>query len=167
MISFDLGSEYITREYLAREETMKMAYANIPQGEVGRLLNQQGVIATDKYIRQEGLNARLNLQEHDAVVLSVPRGELYQLASFISQSLTVVRKYKLRSVPEEPLDDGVELSIPVDITVSKHWKCGCKQCKLRPVLEFGSLPTEDIFYYELDCWEARLARIDAANSLQP
>lgn len=142
VISFDVGTDYITREYLTREETMKMAYANVPQGEVGRLLNQYGVIETDRFIRLNKMQSRINLQEHDAVILSCPHDELYTMFEQISGSLTRSRDY-----------NGVALSIPVDATISKHWKCGCKQCKVNPVLEFGTLPTRDEFYARLEAWE--------------
>jgi hypothetical protein len=142
-------------ERVADYEVIKRAYSFIPQSEVGDLLNQQGVIATDKYLRQTGMKSRINLQEHDALVLSCPKEELYDVATFILSSLTVPRVYRVRASHLDSMDDGVELSIPADVTISKTWKCACKECKGKPVLEFANgLGSNEDFYKRMEEWES-------------
>lgn len=99
------------------ERLWKRAYAFIPQSEDGDLMNQWGVLALWKYLQARPLEGvAMNIQEHDAIILSTPVEHAYEVASFLQDSLTRPRKYKL-----EALCEGVELSIPVEFSLMLDW----------------------------------------------
>jgi DNA polymerase I-like protein with 3'-5' exonuclease and polymerase domains len=94
-------------------EVLRSGYAWVPQGEIGRLLNRCGFIPLHKWLCAGNCpNTRINLQVHDSLVVSTTLVDVWDVAKFLQESLTVVREY-----------EGVPLSIPVEFAVGlRSWK---------------------------------------------
>lgn len=89
----------------------RRAYAWQPQGEVGRITNQWGVVPLDRAIQSGHFpGAALNTQTHDSVLVSVPPNQAYGLALFLQKSLFRPRFYH-----------GIELAIPVEFKIGMDW----------------------------------------------
>ena len=135
--------------------TFNRGYCFIEQSEVGVLMKQWGLLTYANEIEPH-FRARLNMLVHDNVVLSVPRSELYDVATILYSRLTRSRAYKIRSQVDD--DDGaVSLAIPAEIKVSRTLSCSCDDCKRTNVaIEFAKLPDRETFYKEIEKWETIL-----------
>lgn len=91
------------------EDVYRRGYAFVPQSEVADLLNQWGLIPVFHYLKDK--EAKINAQVHDALVISAPHREVYDLMCFIRKSLEKPRWYK-----------GQELTIPVTFKLGRSWK---------------------------------------------
>lgn len=75
------------------DELFRRGYAFRPQSEVGMLLNQYGLRPIYKYIKENNLYARINMQVHDALKISLPPHEALEVAVALKQSLERPRLY--------------------------------------------------------------------------
>lgn len=123
--SIDFGTEYSFAGHSdQREDVFRKAYAFIPQSEVGRLMNQWGIIPVDREFGPE--YAALNLQRHDEGVWSVEQENLFDVAQFVRETLERPRIYTLGTGYSK-----TELIIPVEFAVGINggkkqmieWKC--------------------------------------------
>jgi uracil-DNA glycosylase family 4 len=119
------------------EALMRRAYAFLPQSTVGRLLNQQGLIPLHRFISERHLLSRINLQVHDALVISVRREEAYGIMAFTVKSLEEPNLYAL------PGEQPGMLSIPVEIGLGTSW---AKKNRI----EWKRLPSEQEFLEAYD-----------------
>jgi len=123
-----------------RGDIYRKAYAWPPQGEVGRLMNQWGLIPLQEWLDGGGADATVNLQRHDELVVSVLPEEAYDAAEFLVHSLERPRLYTL--------GDGyprTELVIPVELALGRDGgKAG--------LLEFKQLSSRNDFEGRLDKW---------------
>jgi uracil-DNA glycosylase family 4 len=143
----DLGVEYrFANGVSQREEIFRKGYAWIPQGEVGRLMNQWGLVPLDEEIEHGAFrDSAINLQRHDELVVSVPRTDLWHTACFIRDSLGQPRNYSLG--PGYPL---TSLVIPVEFAVGID---GDKKHSI----EWKRFPeTQEQFEMEVDKWLSAL-----------
>ena len=107
------------------EDIYRIAYAFLPQGEVGALLNQYGLIPVTQYIKENGMKTRVNLQVHDSLVFSCPPEEVWYIANFMNESL-----------PRERMYWGLPLSIPCGFKVGPNWSgAGAKEWQRLPERE--------------------------------
>lgn len=88
----------------------RRGYAWIPQGEIGRLLNQCGFVPTDQFIVRNGLRSRLNMQVHDELLASTCPTEAWDLLRFMHERLLVEREY-----------EGERLTIPIEYALEKRY----------------------------------------------
>lgn len=105
-LAFDPGVDVRVSEDLFRQ-----AYAFVPQSEVAFLLHQYGFVPLDAYIRSTNLASKINLHVYDELVVSCPLEEVWDVATFLRESLERPRLY-----------GGVELVIPVEVGVGSSWK---------------------------------------------
>ena len=75
------------------DDLFRRGYAFRPQSEVGMLLNQWGLRPVHQYIKDNGLQARINMQVHDSLKISCPPDEALELALMLKQSLERPRLY--------------------------------------------------------------------------
>ena len=75
------------------DELFRRMYAFRPQSEVGMLLNQYGLRPTYKYIKERNLSARINMQVHDSLKISLPASEALEVAVMLKRSLERPRWY--------------------------------------------------------------------------
>jgi hypothetical protein len=75
------------------DELFRRGYAFRPQSEVGMLLNQYGLRPCYKYIKERNLHARINMQVHDALKISLPAHEALEVAIMLKRSLERPRLY--------------------------------------------------------------------------
>lgn len=71
----------------------RRGYACIPQSEVGMLLNQYGLRPCYNYIKSNNLAARINMQVHDSLKISLPPDEALEVATMLKASLERPRYY--------------------------------------------------------------------------
>lgn len=114
------------------DDIYREAYAFVPQSEVGDLLNQRGLIPLARELRRRRLRARLNGQIHDALLVSCPPEEAYEVARIMRDALEHARTYQM---PGEP---PVDLMIPVEIKVGLTWA-------MKPGHEWKRFPTQADF----------------------
>lgn len=105
------------------DELWRRAYSVSLASEVADILNQWGFRAVHEFIHREGLKSRVMLQEHDGLVLSCPLTEVYDVATFLRNSLERERDYW-----------GISLAIPVEFQVGEAWGQGTS---------WKSLPTRE------------------------
>jgi len=91
------------------DDLYRRAYAFGPQSENAGLLNQYGLIPAYHYIKRNRVDAHLNAQVHDSLLLSV-RPDSYELCKFICESLERVREY-----------EGEPLSVPATPKLGISW----------------------------------------------
>ena len=91
------------------EDLFRRSYAFRPQSELSDLLNQYGFIPAARYLRETGYG-RINLHEHDSLVMSVKPEHAYDVACFVRKSLERPVRYS-----------GIELMIPIEVKVGKSW----------------------------------------------
>lgn len=111
------------------DELFRKAYAFVPQSEVGDLLNQYGLVPLYYFIKEKGLEARINLQVHDAVVISCPPSEVYRVMRFLNRAFNHPRTYT------GPSGRKVELTIPEEFKLGANWKGEFEWKKLPPKAE--------------------------------
>lgn len=126
------GRELDLRWRRLDREVHKHGYAFLPQSTLGDALNQRGLIPLDRYIRRHRLQSRINLQVHDALVVSCPPTEAWRVARRLVRELT-------RPI-DIPTVDGrtIQLSIPVGLKVGLNWA-------FDPGREFEKLPSREEF----------------------
>ena len=94
------------------DDLYRKAYATQPQSELTTILKQWGLLPLWQYLRDTGLPARLNNEEHDSLLLSTPPKYAWLLAQFLKRSLERPRVY-----------GGVELTIPVEVKLGRTAAC--------------------------------------------
>ena len=130
--AIDFGTEYSFAGHSdQREDVFRKAYAFIPQSEVGRLMNQWGIIPVENEFGPE--YAALNLQRHDEGVWSVEQENLFDVAQFVRETLERPRIYTLGTGYPR-----TELVIPVEFAVGING--GKKQ-----MIEWKCLPDREVF----------------------
>jgi len=141
----DFSVEYRFARFLGprgesfRWEVFRRAYAWMPQSEVGRLMNQWGLIPLQEWIDENEMDTEINLQRHDELVVSVAPDLAYETASFLVAGLERPRAYRLGGNP------AVELTIPVELAFARDGgKAG--------MLEFKQLPKRAVFERKLEQW---------------
>lgn len=92
------------------DDTYRRGYAFVPQSEIGDLLNQWGLVPMWRWLRTNRMRSRINLQCHDALLISCPPDEAYTVAWYMRETLERPRVY-----------NGVELSIPVEFALGRTW----------------------------------------------
>lgn len=118
------GTEfYVPYERLV-DDLYRRAYAFIPQSEVGILLNQYGFKPLHR--ASIGTKIQINLQVHDALVISVPPKYVWNVAKFLKDRLERTRKY-----------DQVSISIPIEYALGTCWS---KEGAAKGMHEFKQLP---------------------------
>ncbi len=93
------------------EDLWRKGYAWKPQSDEARHMNLLGLIPVHRYIKEKGYKSKLNMQVHDALVMSHRPEESYDITRFLVESLEQEREYY-----------GVTLSIPCSVKVGKTWK---------------------------------------------
>lgn len=105
------GRRWSVKYERMNEDLYRRGYSWYPQSDVADLLNQRGFLPLSRFIRREGLQARINLQVHDSLVISTPPNEAYTIARFLRDSL------------ETPIDyEGIPLAMPVEVKLGRTWK---------------------------------------------
>jgi len=99
----------------------RRGYSWPPQSECADLLNQWGIIPAYKYVVQNRLRTRLNMQIHDEVAASCPPEEAYDYTMFVVKSLEQPRYYF-----------GNKLVVPAEVTIGKDWKDSEHEFKKMP-----------------------------------
>lgn len=93
------------------EDLYRRGYSWWPQSENGDLMNQQGFKPCSKWLAQEKLDAAINVQMHDSLLISCRPENVHDIAAFLKENL------------ERPLDYGYcKLSIPVEFKLGRTWK---------------------------------------------
>ncbi len=134
----DYSNEYRFAQFSEQRETIfRAGYSFIPQGEVGRLVNQWGIIPVSEELDDK---ATLNLQRHDEGVWSVAVEDLYEVATFVRDHLERPRVYTLGSGYPR-----TELIIPVEFAVGLN---AGKDGRL----EWKRLPDQMTFERQVDEW---------------
>jgi DNA polymerase I-like protein with 3'-5' exonuclease and polymerase domains len=88
-------------------------------------MNQRGFIPIWHWMHNTKMKSRILLHTHDGLLLSCPVEESFEVANFLVERLEMTRFY-----------NGVELSVPVDVSIGKNW--GDKK-------ECGEFPDEQTF----------------------
>jgi len=131
------ASIYFKYEHM-EPTTYRRGYAWVPQGEIGRLLNQAGLVPVDNYLLRNNLRSRLNLQVHDEITASTCPEEAWDLLRFTHESLEVEREY-----------EGEKLIIPREYALETRYHQGD--------VEFKKFPTKDEFMDKfMALWEKRI-----------
>ena len=107
------------------EDLYRRAYSWWPQSENADLLNQQGFKPLDRWLAREKLDANINVQMHDSLLVSCRAVDSYEIAAFLKRHL------------EQPIDYGhTKLSVPVEFKLGRSWAGD---------LEFKQLPSREEF----------------------
>jgi len=93
------------------DELYRRAYAFVPQSEVADLMNQWGLVPLDAALRARHMRSAIALHVHDALVVSCPPDEVWDVYTILRTSLERPRRYA-----------GVELTIPVDLKIGRRWQ---------------------------------------------
>ena len=109
------------RKFRLTKEDYKQGYAWGPQGEVGCLLNQEGLLPARRVIRGEGLAARIIQQEHDALAVTGSVEALWRVHEVISATLQAPRTYPGVGGPWE-LVMPTGLKIGTTLAGTHEWK---------------------------------------------
>lgn len=96
-------------------QTYKQGYAYIPQSTLGDMLNRMGLVPIWEWLRKQGLQSRLTLQVHDALILNCPEGEVWPVAQKLRECLE--RPVKLKAITGAT----VTLINPIAIKVGTNW----------------------------------------------
>jgi len=118
------------------DDLFRRGYSFLPQSEVADLLNMWGLNPTvklldcPKYSKFDVLPARVCAQIHDAILVSTPPDEAYDIATFIQKSLERPRIYF------GDTKHGVPLTIGVEFKIGTSWK---------GTYSFKRLPSRDEF----------------------
>lgn len=88
----------------------RRAFSWLLQSEIADWLNQWGFKALRYWLRDNAMESRIMLQEHDGLVISAHPCEVYDVMVFLRDSLEQEREY-----------DGVALAIPVEFCVGRSW----------------------------------------------
>lgn len=138
------GREFSIAGQRLSDDLYKEAYAFVPQSEVGDLLNQYGLIPVWRELRRRKLKSRINLQVHDALVISCPPNEVAEVAQIVKDALERPRVYTgpWKGKP-------VELLIPAEFKVGLNWA-------FKPGVEWKKLPdAKDIQATVNELWKER------------
>jgi DNA polymerase-1 len=129
----------ITWEYeRLGDELWKETYAWCPQSDVGMLTNQYGLKPLWDERRKQHWQSRAILQVHDEIVVDTVLSEAWQVASFLTQSMSRVHNYY-----------GTEMPMPTSVRIGLTWAK-----KGAGIHEWKRVPTRDEF-------EAKLTEITA------
>jgi len=107
------------------DDLYRRAYSFWPQSEAADLLNQRGLRPIWNYIKLHGLRSRVNLQEHDEVIVSCPLHEAYGVAETLVVWLERPRVLF-----------GNSLRVPACVTVGSSWAGGHEWKRLPGEEEF-------------------------------
>lgn len=148
-----------------KEEAYKRGYTFVEQSEIGVMMKQWGIIEGYEQRIKGRYAARLNMETHDNVVLSVPRSELFEVMRLMYNSLVRPRAFGIYhpSFCACGACDKVatcEITIPAEIKISRTLSCSCEECKENPLqrpLEFSKLPLQNAFDAEMTKWESQTA----------
>lgn len=110
------------------DELWRLAYAFIPQSEVGDLTNQWMLKPLYYWLKENHMKARIVLQVHDSVAVTCPPEEAYDVAEYLVGQIERPRRYG------RCLGHSVELTIPAEVTIGKSWK-GDFEWKVIPTRE--------------------------------
>lgn len=94
----------------------RIGYAFHGQSPVGDLLNVQGLVPLFNHIKREGLRSRINLQVHDALIISCPPDEIWAVAKYLRDELE-----KPHQVYSPVTRKTYQLSIPCEFFVGTSW----------------------------------------------
>lgn len=98
------------------DELYRIAFAFQGQAPIGRMLNFQGLVPLFNWIRDNGMRSRINLQVHDALVISCPPREIWRVFKFLKASMEQPNKFYSPVTREY-----YKLSIPTEAFVGKTW----------------------------------------------
>lgn len=89
------------------EEARRVAINTVPQGTAAEIM-KQGMINLDKYFKKENLQAKMVLQIHDELLISVPEHEVQKVQEAVKNILSNV----------------VDWNVPLQVStrVGKNWK---------------------------------------------
>lgn len=96
-------------DYL-EEPLYRELYSWLPQANVADLTDQWGFVPLDAAIQAGTFDARINLQGHDALVVSVTPTQAYDVALFLQQRMERSQCYW-----------GNELAIPLEFSIGSTW----------------------------------------------
>lgn len=106
-------------------------YAFIPQSTVGMITNKWGVLPLDQQIQSGTYYAKINIQGHDSLLVSVRPDCAWDLARFVRRSLERPLSYSLNG------GRPVELTIPCELELGSTWKCEYKWKQWPSLQEFN------------------------------
>ena len=86
------------------------AYAFVPQSEVPGIINQYGLVPLSAEITRRRWQTVIHLQGHDSLLMSCPPGEVWDVLTFLSQSLARPRRI-----------GGEPLTVPVAFKIGRTW----------------------------------------------
>jgi DNA polymerase I-like protein with 3'-5' exonuclease and polymerase domains len=92
------------------DDLFRRAYSWKMQRDAAGLLNMQGFIPLDRWLKKEKMQSLAMFQVHDSLVCSCSLNEAYDIALFLKDHLEAPREY-----------DGTELSVPVEFSVGKNY----------------------------------------------
>lgn len=128
MLTNDWGRTISFEHDRLTDNIFREGYAFVPQSDIAELTNQFGLIPVYWFLKKNGFRAKINLQVHDALVISTPPEEAYDIAIFMAASMQ-------RSV----VYAGVKLSIPVEFKLGTSWKCEYEFKRLPSRKEFTEI----------------------------
>lgn len=105
------------------DDLYRRAYAFVPQSEIADLMNQWGLVPLDVALRARKMRSQIALHVHDALVVSCPPEEVWDVWTILKTSLERPRRYA-----------GVELTIPCDLKLGRRWQAE-KEWKAAPTRE--------------------------------
>jgi DNA polymerase-1 len=117
------GRRWPVPYYELNDELLRRGLSFILQSDNADNLNILGFKSVHYWLKAYGLQSRIMLQEHDALVMSCPLEELYDVTVFVYKSMEQTRQY-----------DDVELSIPVEMKLGCCWGDG---------VEYKKMPSRD------------------------
>ncbi len=92
------------------DDLYRRGYSWLLQSECAGLMNQRGFIPIYYWLKGSKMKSRILLHTHDGLLLSCPKEEAFDVANFLVDRLEIPRLY-----------NGVELSVPVDVSVGLNW----------------------------------------------
>ena len=149
--SWDWRLDFTDEDAAKDSGVFRRAYAFIQQSEIGVLMKQWGLRTYAAEIAPH-FKSRLNMLVHDNVVLSVPRSELFDVASILYAALVRERSYGVR-VGVGSVVPVRSIGIPAELKISRTLSCTCKDCKAGvPPLELSAPGTREDFERRVETW---------------
>lgn len=128
------GRQYSFKYFRMGDEAYRQGYSFLPQSECADWLNQWGLVTLWYWLRSQRMRTRINLQVHDALVMSCPPSEVYKVASFLRQSLERSRTIW-----------GVDLVVPLEYKLGMTW-AGGKEWEVLPSEEEMTTAAYEVMY---------------------
>lgn len=115
----DWGREVDVTNLRFDDKLFRILYAFKGQSPIGDLLNVYGLAPLFKWIVKHSLASRINLQVHDALIVSCPWDEVWDVARYLDVMLSREREYW--SPVKKKM---IRLGIPAEFFVGRSWDKG-------------------------------------------